>query len=252
MPWETSYGKEVSDSALIAPDQSTPMYFGGELSVHRDLAQYHAPMPEYAHCAIGLEACGSKDTQFVTACLLNSLLGGGGSFSAGGPGKGIYHWVNSAQAANHAYADTGLFAITGSCEPENLHHLVKVLVSEIRHTVEAPINANELQRAKNQLESMLLMNLEMRPVAFEDIARQVLASGEWKPPEYWVEEINKVTSDHLQELMARMLKSPPTMVGYGNMTKWPSYSEVTQALGAPLRPPKSFTDRFPNIFKRFV
>uniref|UniRef100_A0A183T471 Alpha-MPP n=1 Tax=Schistocephalus solidus TaxID=70667 RepID=A0A183T471_SCHSO len=263
IPWETSYGREVSGSALIYPDQSTPMYFGGELSVHRDLAQYHAPMPEYAHCAIGMEACGSKDAQFVTACLLNSLLGGGGSFSAGGPGKGMYsrlylnvlnqyHWVNSAQAANHAYADTGLFAITGSCEPENLHHLVKVLISEIRHTVEAPITANELQRAKNQLESMLLMNLEMRPVAFEDLARQVLASGEWKPPEYWVSEINKVTSEDLQELMGRMLKSPPTMVGYGNMEKWPSYSEVTQALGAPLKPPKSFSDRFPTIFKRFV
>ncbi len=47
-------------------------------------------MPEFAHCAIGLEGCGTKDDQFVASCLLNSLLGGGGSFSAGGPGKGMY------------------------------------------------------------------------------------------------------------------------------------------------------------------
>ncbi len=102
-----------------------------------------------------------------------------------------YHWVNSAQATNHSYADSGVFAIAGSAEPENLHHLIRVIISELRYTAEAPIEAGELQRAKNQLESMLLMNLEMNPVSFEDIARQVLGTGEWKPPAYWVEKISK-------------------------------------------------------------
>ena len=50
------------------------------------------------------------------------LMGGGGSFSAGGPGKGMYtrlytnvlnqyHWMYSAAAYNHAYADSGVFCI---------------------------------------------------------------------------------------------------------------------------------------------
>ncbi|VEL44225.1 unnamed protein product [Protopolystoma xenopodis] len=58
--------------------------------MERDLSQYHAPLPEVAHCVIGLETCGVHDKHFVTACLLNSLLGGGGSFSVGGPGKGMH------------------------------------------------------------------------------------------------------------------------------------------------------------------
>jgi len=263
-PWETTYGKELKpEFPLFRPDDSIPMYRGGEMSVNRDLSQYHAPMPEFAHCAIGLEACGSKDVQFVPVCLLNSLLGGGGSFSAGGPGKGMYtrlytnvlnqyHWVNSAQATNHSYADSGIFAISGSAEPENLHQLVKVIINELRYTAEAPICAAELKRAKNQLESMLLMNLEMRPVAFEDIARQVLGTGEWKSPDHWVEQINKVTVDDLQELLHRMFQSPLTMVGYGQMKKWPNYQEVSEAMSAPFNGSKSFVDRFPTIFKRFV
>ena len=55
-------------------------------------------------------------------------MGGGGSFSAGGPGKGMYtqlylnvlttyHWVYSALAQNHAYSDTGIFCIEGSAHP---------------------------------------------------------------------------------------------------------------------------------------
>ena len=40
----------------------------------------------------------------------------------------------------------------------------------------------ELERAKTQLKSMLMMNLESRPVIFEDVGRQVLATGKRKLP----------------------------------------------------------------------
>lgn len=62
---------------------------------------------------------------------MNMLMGGGGSFSAGGPGKGMYtrlytsvlnrhHWMYEATAFNHAYGDTGLFCIKSSGPPERL------------------------------------------------------------------------------------------------------------------------------------
>lgn len=38
---------------------------------------------------------------------------------------------------------------------------------------------------------MLLMNLESRPVIFEDVGRQVLATGHRKRPEYFIEQIGK-------------------------------------------------------------
>ena len=47
-------------------------------------------MPELAHVVLGLESCGHKDPDFIAYCTLNMMLGGGGSFSAGGPGKGMY------------------------------------------------------------------------------------------------------------------------------------------------------------------
>lgn len=39
---------------------------------------------------------------------------------------------------------------------------------------------------------MLLMNLEARPVVFEDISRQVLATGHRKRPEHFIKAIGKV------------------------------------------------------------
>lgn len=48
------------------------------------------PFPNLAHVVIGFEGVSLSDNDFVAFCVLQSLLGGGGSFSAGGPGKGMF------------------------------------------------------------------------------------------------------------------------------------------------------------------
>jgi processing peptidase subunit alpha len=47
-------------------------------------------LPELAHVVIGLEGYSHQDPDFIPICVLNMMMGGGGSFSAGGPGKGMY------------------------------------------------------------------------------------------------------------------------------------------------------------------
>jgi hypothetical protein len=47
-------------------------------------------LPELAHVVIGLEGFSHQDPDFIPVCVLNMMMGGGGSFSAGGPGKGMY------------------------------------------------------------------------------------------------------------------------------------------------------------------
>lgn len=46
--------------------------------------------PNLAHLVLGFEGASLNHQDFVPFCVLNSLMGGGGSFSAGGPGKGMY------------------------------------------------------------------------------------------------------------------------------------------------------------------
>ncbi|KER30045.1 hypothetical protein T265_03419 [Opisthorchis viverrini] len=262
VPFEHSLRQESAAQNPAEPDSSVAQYMGGYVKIHRDLSQYHAPMPELAHAAIGFESCAHGDPHFVPACVLQSLLGGGGSFSAGGPGKGMYsrlylnvlnryHWVHSAQAENFSYADSGLFSIRGSAEPENLEQLVFRLAAEMRHTLEAPIGEDELARAKAQLKSMLLGNLETCAVVFEDIARQVLSSGHRPQPEYWVENIDKVTAEDLKDFLHRMFyRTPATVVGFGRVDRLPEHKEVLQILGGSQDIPLS--QRLPGIFKQFI
>ena len=107
-----------------------------------------------------------------------------------------------------------------------------------RLTTEGDIQPEELDRAKKQLQSMLLMNLESRPVIFEDVARQViivcrsiirhshiiwgiqilafnlfaninvvfldlfqvLAQGKRERPEHYIEKISKISAEDLRRI----------------------------------------------------
>ncbi|KAH8028510.1 hypothetical protein HPB51_017636 [Rhipicephalus microplus] len=73
-------------------------------------------------------------------------------------------------------------------EPRQLRDVVNVIVREFSG-MSGKVTHMELERAKTQLQSMLLMNLEARPVMFEDIGRQVLASGHRKDADYYISEI---------------------------------------------------------------
>jgi processing peptidase subunit alpha len=180
----------------LKPDNSVSQYTGGIETNNRDMSNHRLvvnPLPELAHVALGFESCSFNEPNFFTFAVLNTLLGGGGSFSAGGPGKGMYSrlyldvlnrypWVQNATAYHHAYSDSGLFCIYGSSVPSDVKRLVEVLLAQFMRLTET-YGEIELSRAKEQLKSMLMMNLESRNVVFEDIGRQVLATGQRNLPE---------------------------------------------------------------------
>ncbi|EFO27286.2 peptidase M16 inactive domain-containing protein [Loa loa] len=92
---KTAWAKDPSILLEKNPpiDDSIAQYTGGEKLITKDLscmALGPTPYPNLAHFVLGFESCGYLDDDFVAFCVLQSLMGGGGSFSAGGPGKGMY------------------------------------------------------------------------------------------------------------------------------------------------------------------
>lgn len=196
----------IKNRGANSVDSSMSQYTGGTKTEECDIPIYASVgLPELAHVVIGLEGCSHQDDDFISACVLNIMMGGGGSFSAGGPGKGMYtrlytnvlnryHWMYSATAFNHAYNDSGLFCIHASAPPSHVRNMVEVITKELVVMGSEP-GAQELRRAKTQLQSMLLMNLESRPVVFEDIGRQVLATGQRKKTQHFIDAIGKLSID---------------------------------------------------------
>merc|ERR1719420_2513191 len=136
---------------------------------------------------MGFEGPSSVEDDFYEAALLSSLLGGGSSFSAGGPGKGMYsrlylqvlnqhHWVQNATALNSPYTDSGLFGIFGSSMGADAPALVQVLADQLAKMA-GPVTDEELSRAKAMTKSSVLMNLESQAILLEDLGKQVLCYG---------------------------------------------------------------------------
>lgn len=225
-------------------DESTAQYTGGVVTLEKDLSNVSlgpTPMPELAHLAIGLESVSHQHPDFIPFCVMNTMMGGGGSFSAGGPGKGMYtrlytnvlnhyHWMYSCAAQNHAYADTGFFTITASGPPRQVGQIASLVIDEFIKLASAGYGETEFKRAKKQLQSMLLMNLESRPVVFEDLARQVLSNGERKQPEYYIERIEAVTQEDLRRVAERMLASKPAVAAIGSLDNLPSMDVIEAGL----------------------
>lgn len=77
----------------------------------------------------------------VVMTVLIYLLGGGNSFSSGGPGKGMHsrlytrvlnyhHWVHSCSSYSQTFNNTGLLGIQASCDPPKAQHMLDVMCSE--------------------------------------------------------------------------------------------------------------------------
>ncbi|XP_015113660.1 mitochondrial-processing peptidase subunit alpha [Diachasma alloeum] len=240
--WDEDASLVLPDRGAHVVDESVAQYTGGYIVEECSIPVYAGPsgLPELSHIVVGLEGCSHQDPDFIAMCVLNMMMGGGGSFSAGGPGKGMYtrlytnvlnryHWLYSATAYNHAYADTGLFCIHASSTPTHVKEMVQVVVKELV-AMAGPMTESELARAKKQLQSMLLMNLEQRPVVFEDIGRQVLATGVRKRPEYFMQEIEKITREDVHRVARRLLKSPPSVAARGEVRNVPSLADIQAGL----------------------
>ena len=184
---------ESSQSSLGSFDfAATSHYTGGFLSLPSIPPPANPALPRVSHIHLAFEALPISSEDIYALATLQTLLGGGGSFSAGGPGKGMYsrlytdvlnqhHWVESCVAFNHSYTDSGLFGISASCAPTKISPMLEVMCRELNNlTLDAGfsgLQATEVNRAKNQLKSSLLMNLESRMVELEDLGRQIQVHG---------------------------------------------------------------------------
>ncbi|CAG9575716.1 unnamed protein product [Danaus chrysippus] len=232
-----TWHSEDSDTFKAQTDKSIAQYTGGLEKEECEIPLYPgSDLPELSHVVIGLESCSHSDPDFVATCVLNMMMGGGGSFSAGGPGKGMYtrlytnvlnryHWMFNATSYNHAYGDTGLMCVHSASPPARLHDTALVIARELANMA-GHVGETELRRAKTQLQSMLLMNLEARPVVFEDIGRQVLATGKRKPPSFFINEIEKITGEDIIRVARRMLSKKPCVAARGKLSNLPSFEDI--------------------------
>lgn len=129
-------------------------------------------------------------------------------------------WVESCIAFNHSYTDSGLFGISALCVPGRTRDMLDVMCQELRaltlDTGFAALGKAEVSRAKNQLRSSLLMNLESRMVELEDLGRQVQVHGRKIPVHEMCRKIENLTVEDLRRVARMVTGGAVNNIGNGS------------------------------------
>lgn len=229
------------------------VYKGGEVWLPYQEPLY-ANLPRLVHMQLAFETGGLLSDDLYALATLQKLLGGGLSFSAGGPGKGMflrlfrvlnqYPFVENCLCFNHAYTDSGLFGITISCYVDHAEYMSQVIAHELARVMESDvakggIAPQELRRAKNQLISSLLMNVESKLAALEDLGRQVQCQGKVTSVDEMVERIEKLTVEDVRAVAHKVLQgrgngeglATPTVVMQGERAEFGDVEYVLRYFG---------------------
>ncbi|EJU02792.1 LuxS/MPP-like metallohydrolase [Dacryopinax primogenitus] len=204
----------------------------------------------FTHLHLAFPSLPISHPSIYALAVLQVLLGGGSSFSAGGPGKGMYsrcytqilnrhHSVDACQAFHHIYTDAGLFGVAASSTHATASALPLIMGTFLAQLMQpGNIQPSELSRAKNQLKSSIAMSLESRAVQVEDLGRQVQVHGRRVGPWELDERIDAVEKEDVERVAREVLsgqlgtegggKAGVTVVARGNVD---ALGDVRVALG---------------------
>ena len=198
-------------------------YQGGEFREQRELDQVHV--------VLGFPSVGYGHADYYPVLLLATLLGGGMSsrlFQEIREKRGL---VYSVYSFNSPFLDGGLFGIYAGTGEDEARELLPVTIEEL-HKVQHSIRQDELDRARAQVKSSLLMSLESTGSRCEQLARQLQIFGRLIPTAETVAKLNAVTIDDVQRAATRLFRGSPTLASIGPGTHIPALGAIADKLAA--------------------
>ena len=232
--FEALKGSHFNDDRHVSKVSKNSSSSLGSAAYCGGMVNWHSNDNSLCNISIALKCPPSNDLgSHVPLAILQMLLGGGGSFSAGGPGKGMYSrlytqmlnrysWLEHARVFSQDYQSNrvgGLFGINASCLPERAPGLVKLMLGYLSTQLTASLTSTELLRAKNQLKSAMLMGLESRHLMLESYAQQ-LAAGSYLSIKELCNRIDETDEEELVRVGNKLATESMLSVACYGQTNW--------------------------------
>lgn len=154
---------------------------------------------------VGVPACGACDERRHAAMLLNAVIGRG-------PGSRLARMVRAktlpateASSALLLFADAGVLSVRLRAAPKNASDALDRVVATLRQLTLAPIEEEELDRAKATCSTAILARLDSPKTRIEDLACQERYFGGPVDLQTELGELDQVTPDGLRLLAAEWI-----------------------------------------------
>ena len=205
----------------MATATQTALYRGGDFREDRDLEQVHV--------VVGFDGIAYDDPDYYTASVLSTLLGGGMSsrlFQEVREKRGLVYSIYSFASS---YSDGGLFGVYAGTGEDEVAELIPVMCDEIVK-VGGGVRDDEVQRARAQLKSSILMSLESTSSRCEQLARQVVIYGRPLPVAEVVAKVEAITAEDCARVARRLFAGIPTIAAIGPLSKVEDYDRIAARL----------------------
>jgi len=162
-----------------------------------------------------------KSQDIFALQVLSALIGSTSSPTggAGTPGRvhqnliNKHNWIDAVRPINFNFSDAGLFGLSVTGASSNASDVLNATVSELK-SLTSSIGNDELQRAKALAKANILSALERQTDRLEESAKNVKVFGK-VVHQHYADQIESVTSSHINSVMAAILSSRPTFVAEG-------------------------------------
>jgi predicted Zn-dependent peptidase len=201
-----------------APQRQSPIFASSSSIEQKPLDQ--------THIVLGFAAPNYRDPRIYQLQVLANALGGGMSsrlFQEVREKRGLCY---SVFAFGTSYEDVGQLGVYAATSPEHTPELIDV-TADVMLSMGRNVSEKEVARAKAQLKTSLVMNLESASSRADQIARQYLAFGEVPDVAKLVSRIEAVEAENVRELAHNIFSSSrPSLSAVGQLSTLASHSDI--------------------------
>ena len=173
---------------------------------------------EQAHLIIAAPWPDARSEDRYAASLLASIIGGSTSSRLWQKIREDRGLAYSVGAGGSTFSDVGVFTVYAGTSPGHLDEVVDLSLEELRRVVRESVSEEELQLAKEQAISSILLGLESSSARASALARQEIIHGRRISPDEVIRRIEEVTPEDLQELARKFFKTETLALGaLGNL-----------------------------------
>ena len=199
--------------------QRQPPHFGAEAMTEQK------PLDQ-THLVLSFPAPNYRDPRVYQLQVMASILGGGMSsrlFQEVREKRGLCY---SVFAFGTTYEDTGQLGVYAATSPDHTPELINV-TADVMHSMMDEITPKEIDRAKAQLKTSIVMNLESASSRADQISRQYLAFGEVPEIKTLIAKIEAVTAEEVKALAADIFGGTvPSMSAVGQLSSLESHAAL--------------------------
>src|SRR5205807_854852 len=121
-------------------------------------------------------------------------------------------------AEANTFSDVGMFTIYAGTSPAQMDQVFDLSLHELRRIVREPVAEDELELAKEQSISSVLLSLESSSTRVGALARQEIIHGRRISPDAIIASIERVTREDVQRLAQTCFTTPALALGaLGNL-----------------------------------